>query len=49
MVNEISQHILSCDKVSAQELARFKTALAEFKANPSRAQEVVERFVNRFG
>ena len=32
MVAEISRHILSCDKVSAQDLARFKTALAEFKA-----------------
>jgi len=47
MVAEISRHILSCDKVSAQDLARFKTALAEFKANPSRAREIVEGFVNR--
>ena len=47
MVAEISRHILSCDKVSAQDLARFKTALAEFKANPSHAREVVEGFVNR--
>jgi hypothetical protein len=47
MVAEISRHILSCDQVSAQDLARFKTALAEFKANPSRAREIVEEFVNR--
>ena len=47
MVAEISRHILSCDKVSAQDLARFKTAQAEFNANPSRAREVVEAFVNR--
>ena len=47
MVAEISRHILSCDKVSAQDLARFKAALAEFKANPSRAREVVEEFMNR--
>ena len=47
MVPEISRHILSCDKVSAQDLARFKSALAEFKANPSRAREVFEGFVNR--
>jgi hypothetical protein len=46
-VTEISQHILSCDKVSPQDLERFKTALAEFKANPSRAREVVEGFANR--
>ena len=46
-VAEISRHILSCDKVSVQDLARFKTALAEFKANPSRAREVVEEFMNR--
>jgi hypothetical protein len=47
MVAEISRHILSCDKVSAQDLARFKAALAEFKANPSCAREVVEEFMNR--
>jgi hypothetical protein len=47
MVAEIGLHILNCDKVSAQDLARFKTALAEFRANPSRAREVVEGFVNR--
>jgi hypothetical protein len=47
VVNEISRHILSCDRVLAQDLARFKAALAEFKANPSRAREVVEEFVNR--
>jgi hypothetical protein len=38
---------LSCDWVLAPDLARFKTALAEFKANPSRAKEVVEELVNR--
>jgi hypothetical protein len=47
MITEISRHILSCDMVSAEDLARFKSALAEFKANPNRANEVVERFVNR--
>jgi hypothetical protein len=47
MVVEISRHILSCDKVSALDLARFKAALAEFKANPSHAREVVEEFMNR--
>ena len=47
MIAEISRHILSCDKVSAQDLARFKTALAEFKANPGRAREIAEGFVNR--
>jgi hypothetical protein len=47
VVAEISRHILSCDRVLAQDLARFKTALAEFKANPSRAREIVEEFVNR--
>ena|SRR2546427_1030687 len=47
MVAEISRHILSCDKVSARDLARFKSALVEFMANPSRAREVVEGFVNR--
>jgi hypothetical protein len=47
VVAEISRHILSCDRVLAQDLTRFKTALAEFKANPSRAREIVEEFVNR--
>jgi hypothetical protein len=47
IVTEIGRHILSCDKVSAHDLARFKTALAEFKTNPSRARAVVEGFVNR--
>jgi hypothetical protein len=47
MVAELRRHILSCDKVSAQDLARFETALVEFNANPSRAREVLERFVNR--
>jgi hypothetical protein len=47
MLAEIGRHILSCDKVSVQDLARFKTALVEFKANPRRAREVVEGFVNR--
>lgn len=47
VVAEISRHILSCDKVSAQDLARFKTAHAEFKTNPSLAREVVEGLVNR--
>jgi hypothetical protein len=47
MIAEIGRHILSCDRVSAQDLARFNTALAEFKASPNRAREVVEQFVNR--
>ncbi len=46
-VDEIGRHILSCDRVLAQDLARFHTALAEFEANPSRAREVVEGFVYR--
>jgi len=47
VVAEISQHLLSCDRISAQDLARFKAALAEFKANPSRARQVFEGFLNR--
>jgi len=46
-VAEIGSHILSSDQVSAQNLARFETAQAEFRVNPSRAREVVEGFVNR--
>ncbi len=46
VVSEIGRHILSCDKVLAQDLARFQTAVAEFTLNPSRAREVVEVFVN---
>jgi hypothetical protein len=44
---EISRHILSCERVLVQDLERFEAARAEFKANPSRAREVIERFVNR--
>ena len=47
LIAEISRHILRCDRVVAQDLARFNTALAEFKANPSRAREVAEDVVNR--
>lgn len=43
----VGRHILSCDKVLAQDLARFETAFAEFTLNPSRAREVVEAFVSR--
>jgi hypothetical protein len=46
---EIGRHILNCDRVLAQDLARFKTAQAEFELNPTRAREVVEDFVNRNG
>jgi len=46
-VAEIGRHILTCDRVSIQNLVRFKTALSEFKVSPSRAWEVVEEFVNR--
>jgi len=46
-VAEIGRHILNCDRVSIQDLARFKTALSEFEVSPSRALEVVEEFVNR--
>ncbi len=46
-IAEIGRHILNCEKVSFQDLARFKSALAEFQANPSRAREVVAEFVNR--
>lgn len=48
-VDEISEHILSCDSVSAQDLGRFKIALAEVRANPSRAREVVADYENRIG
>ena len=47
LVAEISRHILGCNRVVAQDLARFNAALAEFKANPSRAREVAEDVVNR--
>ena len=47
VVSEIGRYILSHDRVLAQDLERFKTALAEFKVNSSRAREVVEEFVNR--
>jgi hypothetical protein len=43
----IGRHVLSCDKVLAQDLARFETAFAEFTLNPRRAREVAEAFVNR--
>lgn len=46
-ITEITRHILNCDRVLPRDLARFETALAEFNANPSRAREVVEEFVNR--
>jgi len=46
-VNEIGEHILNCEKVPPEDLARFKTALSEFRANPRRAREVLERFVDR--
>jgi hypothetical protein len=47
LIAEISRHILKCDRVVAQDLARFNTALSAFKANPSRARQVAEHFVNR--
>jgi hypothetical protein len=47
-IAEIGLHILNCDRVSIQDLVRFKTALSQFELNPSRAREVVEEFVNRF-
>ena len=47
VVAEISRHIQNCERVSAHDLARFKAALGDFKANPSRAREVVKEFVNR--
>lgn len=43
----IGRHVLSCEKVLAQDLARFETAFAAFTLDPSRAREVVETFVNR--
>jgi hypothetical protein len=46
-IAEIGQHILICERVSIQDLVRFKTALAEFETNPSRAREVVEAYVIR--
>jgi len=47
LIAEISKHILRCDRVAAQDLARFNAALAEFKANPNHAREVAEDVVNR--
>lgn len=47
MIAEIRGHILNCDKVSFQDLARFKSAMVEFQANPRRAREVAEEFLNR--
>jgi len=46
-IAEIGRHILNCPYVAAEDLARFKTALAGFKLNPSRAREVVEAFLER--
>jgi hypothetical protein len=46
-IAEIGRHIVSCERVLAGDLARFKTALAEFEANPGRAREVVDEFVLR--
>lgn len=46
-VAEIREHILTCDRVSAEDLERFKSALAEFKANPGHAREALKRLVNR--
>jgi hypothetical protein len=47
-VAEIGLHVLNCDRVSIQDLIRFKTAQAQFEVNPTRAREIVEQFVNRF-
>ena len=47
MIAEIGRDVLNCEKVSFQDLARFKSAIAEFEMNPSRAREVVAEFVNR--
>ena len=46
-LTEISQHILNCDRVLVEHLVRFQTALGEFRANPGRAGEVFEAFLNR--
>lgn len=46
-IAEIGQHILNCERVSVQDLARFKIALAEFNENPDSALEVLERFLTR--
>jgi len=46
-LSEIGRHIRGCDKVAAEDLARFKAALFEFELNPSRAREVVEQFLTR--
>ena len=46
-IAEIGRHILNCDRVSVQDLVRFKTARSEFEVSPNRAREVVEEFVNR--
>ena len=46
-IDEIGRHVLSCEKVLAEDLARFETAFAEFTLNPRRAREVAEAFVDR--
>ncbi|HTX14009.1 MAG TPA: hypothetical protein VMD77_01855 [Candidatus Baltobacteraceae bacterium] len=46
-LTEIGEHIRGCEKVSAEDLARFNTALGEFGLNLSRARELVEEFLNR--
>jgi hypothetical protein len=46
-LTEIGEHIRGCEKVSAEDLARFNTALGEFGLNPSRARELVEEFLSR--
>jgi hypothetical protein len=46
-IPEIKRHILSCDQVSALDLARFQIAFAEFNANPMRAREIVKDFLDR--
>jgi hypothetical protein len=46
-IPEIGQHILGCNRVLPSDLARFRAAHAEFTLNPTRAQEVLEGFLNR--
>jgi hypothetical protein len=46
-IAEIRRHVRKCGRVLAGDLARFEAALAEFILNPTRAQEVLEGYLNR--
>jgi hypothetical protein len=46
-LGEIRVHVVNCPSVSAEDLARFEAALAEFQLNPERALEIAQDFVSR--